>query len=208
MRNVSNEELIKSLLKKIWNDHRVVTSLLLTTLILLPSMIWMYDLYVSRSYVWLAIDIFSLALFNGLVAVIPLVLLMKRRALLHSIWWTLVAIFSLPITVGMSTALFSHYALNVKDIQSKPVVLGLTAVLLIVLILWIIAVIALPLIEAVVVGGNHVITVIGEFATSVGTTLSVLDPQSSIAGTLIGSGLTLIAVGLQTYYAERQKKCS
>ncbi|MEM1890010.1 MAG: hypothetical protein QW680_06300 [Pyrobaculum sp.] len=204
---MSSEKVIKSLLKKIWKDHIAVINLLTITLTLLPGMICLYNFYVSQPYFRLLLCICFLVFINGGLAFGLVWLLNQRRVLLHSRGWASVAIFSLPVTVGVSAALFSHYALNVvKDIQSKLDVLGLTLLVLFVLILWIAAIIALPLIEAGVVGGSHVITVIGEFATSMGTTLWALDPHSPVAGTLMGSGLTLIAVGLQTYYAERQKR--
>ena len=68
--------------------------------------------------------------------------------------------------------------------------------------------------EVDVLGGNLLTTTIGVSAMAMGMAFSTIwIPQinfSTIAGPIVGSGLTLIAIGLQRYYEEwrTQAKCT
>lgn len=70
--------------------------------------------------------------------------------------------------------------------------------------------------EVSIIGGNLILTAIGILAMSMGMALSTLQlPQSTvnfstIAGPIVGSGLTLIATGLQRYYEDQRAhvKCA
>lgn len=69
--------------------------------------------------------------------------------------------------------------------------------------------------EADVMGGDLTVVSIGILTMSMGFALpvvlavlphSIVAEYSNMAGALVGSGLTLIAIGLQRYYEERSRR--
>ena len=197
---VSVKELVQWIRINKWELAKLLVVIL--TQLGLAVLMGEYRNYVFSQNAWPEIWLVSLGIFSGVVGFVATILVIRGLFLNKDI--AIFAIVMSPITIGVSVALFSFSTYTA--LKSHLDVTTTSVPLLVSLIIWFMFVVLLPHKEAKVVGGNLVIAAVGIFATVMGGTLSALDPQSSMAGTLMGSGLTLIAMGLQAYYAERQKR--
>ena len=115
---------------------------------------------------------------------------------------------------GVSTAYFIAYFIYISSIVNPPVRISLLMIVISAVIfavsvviptlLQIIYVVLFSSREAYIIGGDLTTVAVGVLAMAMGMAFSTIQlPQinfSTTAGPLIGSGLTLIAVGLQRYY--------
>ena len=121
----------------------------------------------------------------------------------------------LSISTGISTAFFTYLITKISLLISLPplalvVIAPFFFIAYIVTFVQIVSTVLFSEKEAVVLGGSLTITAIGILAMSMGITLLTLPNNavnfSTAAGSIIGSGLTLIAMGLQRYYEEKEKR--
>ena len=143
-------------------------------------------------------------------------LLINRSYLLFSTQPAVITLIFSSILAGISTAFFIDLIIEIAFISLFiyfPMIISLVVSFLLLIPAFDMAfqigfIVSFSENEAVVLGGNLIITAIGVLAMSMGITfLALLNNAvnfSAAAGSMIGSGLTLIAIGLQRYYEERE----
>ena len=196
---------IKELSQSIRDNRKELIKLTITLLAQLSALgsMVLYYTYISKPDAWVITLLVVLSLFSG-VFVFLSHLILAKCSLFHSKEIARFMIMFSPVIIGISIALFiydTYIALSISRQSTLIYVL-----LLVLMATWFSFAISLPENEADVVGGSLTIAVVGILATTIGGTLLALKPQLGIAGPLVGSGLTLIAVGLQNYYAERRDR--
>lgn len=181
----------------------------------------LYNLH--KLYYLMTLYYFMLAAFPGLIGIFGIILLMSALsmsdcyALIYVKFFAISTLVYSSIFTGVSMAFLVTYLIyliikTTRFPHSASLNFLITTIMLIPTLFQMSFVVLFSEKEVNVLGGNLTITAIGVLAMSMGMMLPAIQlPQSTInfstiAGPIIGSGLTLIAVGLQRYYEERQSR--
>ena len=227
---------IRGIIRRMWNwaltkfclhkdfmrqVHALIIFQLLVTVSVVYSALAVLNLRIITSFV----NYYLIALISALIGLPGLGLLINallRYCMAIPKLLAIAALIYSSILTGISTAYFIALTVTFSFfINSLPsLIFALLSlpffIVSVSMVLQMIFVVLFPEREVYAIGGNLTITAIGVLAMSMGIALSVISSTmhsssitanlSAIAGPVTGSGLSLIAVGLQRYYDEREKR--